>query len=113
SARHTFSLAGADSQDPSLTRIAFQPKGSASPETFKGEAGVDPATGTVRWIRFRPAKNPKHVTRMEVTMLYGLETPGGPALSRVSVDGEGGILFVKKGYRSESTFSDYGGGSAP
>jgi hypothetical protein len=111
-ALHRFTLLGPDPEDPALRRVKFEPKGAASPDLLVGEAAVDPVAGTVRWIRCRPSKNPRHVTRMEMEMVYGVEAPGGPALSRVKIAGEGGLLFIKKGYRSESTFSDYGGGAS-
>jgi hypothetical protein len=109
--KYRFTLAGADPKDAALLLVNFEPRGAPSPELFVGEAGVDPASGAPRWIRFRPSKNPKHVTRMEVEMDYALNAPGGPALSRVAVLGEGGLLFIKKAYRTESTFSEYGGGA--
>jgi hypothetical protein len=109
--RYRFTITGPDPQDSALLLVAFAPRGAASPELFIGEASVDPVSGTARWIRLRPSKNPRHVTRMDVEMVYGLEAPGGPALSRVKVSGEGGLLFIKKSYRSDSTFSDYGGGA--
>lgn len=109
--RYRFTITGPDPKDSALLLVAFAPRGAASPELFVGEASVDPVSGTARWIRMRPSKNPRHVTQMDVEMVYGLEAPGGPALSRVKVSGEGGLLFIKKGYRTDSTFSDYGGGA--
>jgi hypothetical protein len=40
-------------------------------------------------------------------MEYGATTREGPALSRVTIEGAGGILFVKKRMRMTVTLSDY------
>ena len=105
--KHRFTLVGPDPADPNRLTIRFEPKGKPSPETSVGEAVVDAATGAVVRIRFRPSDNPKFVDRLDVQMEYGAATPEGPALSRVNIDGAGGILFVKKRMKMTVTLSDY------
>ena len=105
--KHRFTLVGPDPADPNRLTIRFEPKGKPSPETSVGEAVVDAATGAVVRIRFRPADNPKFVDSLDVQMEYGAATPEGPALSRVTIDGAGGILFVKKRMKMTVTLSDY------
>lgn len=105
--KHRFTLVGPDPVDPNRVTIRFEPKEKPSPETSVGEAVVDAATGAVIRLRFRPADNPKFVDRLDVQMEYGAATPEGPALSRVTVDGAGGILFVKKRMKMTVTLSDY------
>lgn len=105
--KHRFTLAGADPADPDRVTIRFEPKGKPTPETSIGEAVVDAATGAIVRLRFRPADNPTFVDRMDVQMEYGATTPEGPALSRVSIEGAGGILFVKKRMKMTVTMSDY------
>lgn len=105
--KHRFTLVGPDAADPSRLTIRFEPKGKPSPETSIGEAVVDPETGAILRLRFRPSDNPKFVDRMDVQMEYGAETPEGPALSRVSIEGAGGILFIKKRMKMTVTLSDY------
>lgn len=105
--KHRFTLVGADPAEPNRVTIRFEPKGKPSPETNVGEAVVDLATGAILRLRFNPSDNPKFVDRMEVQMEYGAATPEGPALSRVTMEGAGGILFVKKRMRMTMTLSDY------
>ena len=105
--KHRFTLVGADPADPNRVTIRFEPKGKPSPETSLGEAVVDTETGAIVRLRFRPSDNPKFVDRMEVQMEYGAATPEGPALSRLCIEGAGGILFVKKRMKMTMTLSDY------
>lgn len=105
--KHRFTLVGPDAADPSRVTIRFEPKGKPSPETSVGEAVVDPETGAIVRLRFRPAENPTFVDHMDVQMEYGATTREGPALSRVTIEGAGGILFVKKRMKMTVTLSDY------
>jgi hypothetical protein len=110
--KHRFTLVGAEPADSNQVTIRFEPKGKPSPETSVGEAVVDPATGAILRLRFRPSDNPTFVDRMEVQMEYGAATPEGPALSRVTMEGAGGILFIKKRMKMTVTLSDYAFGAA-
>ena len=105
--KHRFTLVGADPADPSRLTVRFEPKGKPSQDTSVGEAVVDTATGAILRLRFRPSENPKFVERMDVQMEYGAPTPEGPVLSRVAIDGAGGILFNKKRMKMTLTLSDY------
>jgi len=110
--KHRFTLAASDPADTGKVTIRFEPKGKPSPETNVGEAVVDPATGAILRLRFRPSDNPTFVDRMEVQMEYGAATPEGPALSRVTMEGAGGILFIKKRIRMTVTLADYAFGAS-
>lgn len=105
--KHRFMLAASDPADSGKVTIRFEPKGKPSPETSVGDSVVDPATGAILRVRFRPSDNPTFVDRMEVQMEYGAATPEGPALSRVTIEGAGGILFIKKRLKMTMTLSDY------
>lgn len=105
--KHRFTLVGPDPADPGRVRIRFEPNGKKSPETSVGEAVVDPATGAILSLRFRPADNPKFVDQMDVQMEYGATTPEGPALSRVTIEGAGGVLFIKKRMKMTVKLSEY------
>jgi hypothetical protein len=113
--KYRFSLAGRDPGNPGRVRIAFEPKGQPSEAVVQGEAVVDAAAAVPVLIRFRPSVYPKHVQKMNMELQYGVSSELGPLLSAISVDAEGGLLFIKKRYRTKSTFSDYsaGSGSAP
>jgi transcription elongation GreA/GreB family factor len=110
--KHRFTLVGTDPADPNRLTIRFEPKGKPSPETNVGEAVVDWATGAILRLRFHPSDNPTFVDRMDVQMEYGAATPEGPALSRVTMEGAGGILFIKKRMKMTVTLSDYAFGAA-
>lgn len=105
--KHRFTLVGADPADPDRVTIRFEPKGKPTPETSIGEAVVDPSTGAILRLRFRPSDNPKFVDQMDVQMEYDAATPEGPALSRVTIEGAGGILFIKKRMKMTVMLSDY------
>lgn len=105
--KYRFTLLAPDPSDPAGRRIRFEPKAAPSVEVNTGEAVVDPAAGSPIRIRYHPSVNPKHMDRIEVEMVYGADTAAGPALSTVSIDGEGGMLFIRKGFRTRIVFSGY------
>jgi len=105
--KYRFTLRPPEASHPSLVQIHFAPIGEPSPAANVGDALVDPAAGSPIRIRCRPSVNPRHVSKMEIEMRYEAETPYGPALSAVSIEGVGGILFIKKGFRTTLTFSGY------
>lgn len=87
--------------------IAFAPKGKKSPEIGVGTAVVDVETGALRSLEFRPSAMPKFVSKLDIAITCDEQTPLGWAMSKMSVQGEGGMLFVKKRFRMTSTFSDW------
>jgi hypothetical protein len=111
--KYRFTIRPPEASHPSLVQIHFEPVGEPSPAVNVGEALVDPAAGSPIRIRCHPSVNPRHVSRMEIEMRYEAETPYGPALSAVSIEGVGGILFIKKGFRTTVTFSGDALKSAP
>jgi hypothetical protein len=87
--------------------IAFEPAGKRSTSVWKGEATVDPVQGHVLEIRAKPSKNPFFVDKVSMVLELGLDTKIGPTPSKLSVDGEGGMLFYRKRIRIRTEFSDY------
>jgi len=107
-AKYLYSLLGPDPANPRLQRLRFEPKpNERSSDTFVGEALVDPAAGEVVWMREHPAKNPAFVDRLEVEVALEATSPEGRRLSLLRIDGAGGMLFVKRGFRVRLQFSDY------
>jgi hypothetical protein len=106
-ARHRFTVLGPDAQDGRLLRVGFEPAGERDPQVMVGEALVDSQSGQVRQLRFRPSKFPSLlIDRLDVQMDFR-EQPGvGAVVSRLVVDGEGGLLFFKKRGRSTLRFAD-------
>lgn len=105
--RHRFTVLGRDAQDASKLRLGFEPAGERDPTVMVGEALVDAASGRVLQLRFRPSKYPSmFIDRLDVQMDFR-EQPGvGAVVSRLVVDGEGGLLFFKKRGRSTVSFTD-------
>ena len=108
--KYSFSLAGADPGNPGRLRIRFEPRGPASEKVNIGEALVEAAEAVPVRIRYRPAVYPKHIQKMEMELVYGARSALGPVLSTLSMEAQGGMLFIKKRFRSKTTFSDYRSG---
>ncbi len=105
--RHRFSVVGPDAQDPRKLRLRFEPAGARDPQVLRGEALVDPESGHVLQLRFQPSKYPSMlIDRLDVEMDFRTHPEVGAVVSRLVVDGEGGLLFFKKRGRSTVTFSD-------
>jgi len=111
--KYRFTIAGRETTDPAKVRIRFEPKGDASPDLNIGEALVDPATGAIYRVAYRPSKNPRFVDRLDVAMEFTPQSEAGPNPTKISFDGEGGFLFIHKHIRSTTTFSDWKRGAAP
>jgi hypothetical protein len=105
-AKYRFTDKGADTDDPALEHIAYEPV-HAGDDTYVGEAVVDPATAMVVRHVCRPSKLPRLVDRLSIVLDLGLLTDAGPTPSALHVAGEGGILFYRKRMKIESTFDEY------
>ena len=104
--RYVFDVAEVDAADPARQRITFVPK-QTSDDTIEGSAWVDTKTGTVISAGFKLSRTPTFIDYVHITIEFGLPTKLGPAPSRASVTGKGGVLFFSKRFRGEATFSDY------
>jgi len=105
--RYLFDQKEVDPADPSRVKIAFTPK-SSDKHTVEGAAWVDTNTGTVVSASVRMVKTPTFVDWVHVVVELGATTPLGPALSRMTIEGQGGFWFIiHKHFRVEITFSDY------
>ena len=103
--RYVFTLAERDAAQPGRLRIAFVPKVPAE-NAIKGSAWVDEKTSEVLSTGFSLSKNPTFVDHVEITIVFGLSTPLGRAPSKVSFEGRGGFLIIRKHYRGVATLSD-------
>jgi hypothetical protein len=103
--RYVFSLAERDRSNPSLVRVAFHPK-KAARDAYKGSAWVDARDGEILSMGFSPSKNPIFVEHIDVTMRFDLRTALGRAPSKLTFEGKGGVLFVRKHFRGSATISD-------
>ena len=104
--RYVFDQAETDPRDPSRVRVTFVPKEPAD-DTFEGSAWVDATNGTIISAGFKLSRTPMFVDFVHFSVEFGAATSLGPAVSRVSVEGKGGILFFRKHFRATATLSDY------
>lgn len=103
--RYVFTMAERDPAQPSRVRIVFAPKVPAE-DAIKGSAWVDEKEREVLSMGFSFSKNPMFIDHVEVKIVFDLPTQLGRAPSKVSFDGRGGFLFIKKHYRGTATLSD-------
>ncbi len=105
--KYRFELGAPDPARPGLVRVALAPAGDATDRLLVGEAWVDPAAGTLVELEAKLSKNPFLVDSMHFRAELLAETPEGPALSRLSVEGVAGLPLFKKHFRVDSRFSEY------
>jgi hypothetical protein len=90
----------------SRARITFVPKVPAE-DTVEGSAWVDTTNGTVLSAGFKQSKTPMFVDYVHFSVEFGAPTSLGPAVSAVTVEGKGGILFFRKHFLATARLSDY------
>ena len=103
--RYVFSVLERDAATPTRVRIAFSPKVPAE-NAIKGSAWVDEGEREVLSLGFSFSKNPTFVDHVDITILFGLATPLGRAPSKLTFEGRGGFLFIRKHFRGTATLSD-------
>ncbi len=105
-AHYDFDQSEVDPADPNRVKITFVPKQRAE-TTIEGSAWVDAAQGTVLSAGFKMSKTPAFVDYVHITVEFGAPTALGPAVSRVHLDGKGGILFWAKLFRLDANITNY------
>lgn len=106
-AKYQFAVLAPPGDRPSLTRLGFQPAGEKTDQLSIGDATIDPQTGDVLTLSLRPSKNPSFVSSLSIEATFDAESPAGRAMSRLTLKGVAGMLFVKQRFRVVTTFSDY------
>jgi hypothetical protein len=104
--RYTFDQIEIDKADPTRVRISFVPK-IREEDTFEGSAWVDTKSGMVLSAGFKLSRTPMFVDYVHFTVVFGAPTALAPAVSRVSVDGKGGILFLRKRFHGEAVLTNH------
>jgi hypothetical protein len=94
------------SADGKRVKIVFTPKEPAD-DTVEGSAWADAEAGTVISASFKPSKTSMFVRYVHFTVEFGATTSLGPAVSKVTWDGEGGILFFSRRFRGFAVLSNY------
>jgi hypothetical protein len=105
-ARYVFEQTEVDAKDPTHVRISFVPK-ERGEDTVEGSAWVDAVTGAPISAGFKLSKTPIFVDYIHFSVEFGVSTSLGPAVSKVVVDGKGGILFYRKHFHASALLSDY------
>jgi len=106
-AKYQFAVLAPPGDRPSLARLGFQPAGEKTDQLYIGDATIDPQTGDVLTLSLRPSKNPTFVSSLSMEATFDAQSPAGRAMSRLSMKGVAGLLFVKQRFRVVTTFSDY------
>lgn len=105
-ARYAFDQIAVDANDATRVKITFTPK-APEEDTIQGFAWVDTRTGTVVSTEFKLSKTPMFVDYVLFNVEFNAPTALGPGISKVTMEGKGGILFIRKRFRGVATFSDY------
>jgi len=104
--RYVFDQVECDPHDPMHVRISFVPKEKAD-DTVEGSAWVNAESGAPISAGFKLSRTPMFVDYIHFSVEFGVTTSLGPAVSKVTVDGKGGILFFRKHFRATASLSDY------
>lgn len=106
-AKYQFAVLAPPADRPALARLGFQPAGEKTDQLYIGDATIDPQTGDVLTLSVRPSKNPRFVDSLSIEATFDAQSPAGRAMSRLTMKGVAGLLFVKNRFRVVTTFSDY------
>jgi hypothetical protein len=104
-AKYTYDQLAADPARPGYVEIAFVPK-SPDSHSFEGKVWVDASNARILTASVRLSKPPMLVDWVHFTVEFGA-TPAGPALSHLTFEGAGGLLFVHKHFRGHVNMSDW------
>jgi hypothetical protein len=75
--------------------------------TWIGKAWLEESSGIPVKLEFSFEPLPKHVHSLWTIYLYETTAAGDWNLKEIKVQGQGGFLFIKKGFRSTTSFSEY------
>jgi hypothetical protein len=103
---YAFDVVETDPNNPARVRIAFTPKDPDS-HSVDGSAWVDRNAGQFLSAGLKVSKPGMFVDYIHATLEVGATTELGPALSRITFDGKGGLLFIHKHIRGTVVFSGY------
>ncbi len=104
-AKYTYDQLPPDPARPGYVQIAFTPK-SPDSHSFEGKVWVDPANAKIMSASVRLSKPPMLVDWVHFTAEFGT-TPAGPAMSHLTFEGAGGLLFLRKHFRGHLSTSDW------
>lgn len=82
-------------------------KEKAEKITWIGKAWLEENSGIPLKLEFSIEPLPKRVYSLWTIYLYEITAGGDWVLKEIKVQGQGGFLFIKKGFRSITSFSNY------
>ncbi|HSQ35141.1 MAG TPA: hypothetical protein VLQ89_04035 [Candidatus Binatia bacterium] len=88
-------------------RTAIVQKGRKEDLTWVGMAWLDENSGVPVKLEFSFEPLPRNVQRFWMIYLYDVNATPDWTLKEIRAEGQGGFLFIKKGFRSTTVFSDY------
>ncbi len=74
---------------------------------LSGTAWLDASSGEPVQVSYTAKPLPRGVFEMQTTLLYGKGPAGGGYLTEARVEGVGGILFIRRAFRSRITVDGY------
>ena len=98
---YTFELVKADEQ---RAVIRYTPH-TKNQKKMNGTVEVDPQSGALRTMKLRPSENLAFVDEMAIDMTFA-STACGVQPVKMKVVGKGGLPFMKKRFRIETSFID-------
>jgi hypothetical protein len=104
--KYVFDQRETDPNDPDRVRITFVPK-EPTKDTVEGSIWADAKTGRPYSTGFKLSKPGVFIDYVHIQIELGAQTPLGPEVSRVTVDGAGGLLFIHKHFRGVANLHDY------
>lgn len=104
--QYVYTAKGHDADRPDLLHVHFEPK-KASTKLMAGEAWVDEASASVRHLEVHPSINPTFVQKLEIRMDMTFDPEHGNLPSKMELEGEGGMLFIKKRFKATTLFSEW------
>jgi hypothetical protein len=105
-ARYVFDQVEVDKNDPLRVRLTFAPR-TPEDDTIEGSAWVDTRTATLVSAGFKLSRTPIFVDYVHFQVEFQAPTQPIPAISRITVDGKGGILFFRKHFRARADLGEY------
>lgn len=94
-------------------RFDFVMKGVAESEKksrlsdMKGMVWIDENAGCPVKVEFTQDPLPRFAKKFWTIHLFGTDSSGAWVVREARIEGEGGILFIRKGFRATMKFSDY------
>ncbi len=77
------------------------------PVMIKGQIWIDEERGLPLKLEFAPDPLPSKVKSLQTVYTFQADTDGRWVVRKISINASGGILFIKKYFRSQIVLSDY------